>query len=124
MNLNNIKHREGIVVTAYCNRNGKLFGIRTERIDSNRWIQDWAFPIDSVRAASEKYDKNQVNGEILISEEYPGCPYCGAQGWFECAMCKSIVCRNNESSVICPKCGNVAENFVDCSVFELTGGAQ
>jgi len=66
--------REALVVIGYCHHTRKMFGIRTERLDSRRWVQDWAFPIEPSVASDERFDRNRISGEIIIDSSYPGWP--------------------------------------------------
>lgn len=116
--------REALVVIGYCHHTRKMFGIRTERLDSRRWVQDWAFPIEPSVASAERFDRNRISGEIIIDSSYPGCPYCGATGWFKCDKCGSLVCHEDEDKAICPKCGMKYDGFINSTEFDLKGGTH
>lgn len=96
---------EVTIIPAYCRRNAQqLFGIRTEKIDGI-WVMNWAFKMTQSQASRENYLYNSISGIFDISTQYPGCPYCGASGFFQCPKCNSIICCNEGStSANCPKC--------------------
>lgn len=96
------------IIPAYC-RTGKekMFGIRTEKMDRT-WVMTWTFRMTTHMAVNENYLHNSIGGRIAFSNEYPGCPYCGAQGFYQCGNCKKIICdTGTESQVTCPGCGAV-----------------
>lgn len=95
------------IVPAYCQRSHEhLFGIRTEKMDGV-WVMNWAFKMTPRHAANEKYLNNSIGGQIAIANEYPGCPYCGTKGFYQCPNCSKIVCcETTETQVTCPSCGS------------------
>lgn len=110
-----------MVVMASCQQTKKVFGITVQKKE-NDYEFVWAFKISLDSAKREGFEHNKVHGNIFNAVEYPGCPYCGAQTWFQCGRCKRIVCMNSEQTVVtCPECGNKGE-LVTVDRFELNGG--
>lgn len=72
------------------------------------WIRTWAFKIREDMARREGFDKVFINGSFARTEEYPGCPYCGGNGFIVCGVCKKISCYNGEDIGVCRWCGNQA----------------
>jgi hypothetical protein len=102
--------REGIphvvIALARCGRLKDLFGIRFEEKQGNTWTGTWAFKIKEETAKKEGYDRDMIKGSFAM-ENYPGCPYCGARGFFICGRCGRVVCLSeNVSEVTCSWCGN------------------
>lgn len=113
--------REANVVMAKCTHSKQPFGIRVEKINGV-WHCTWAFKINEKAARNEGYDAVKVSGRIDMDDEYPGCPYCGAKGWFSCGNCGNLTCYSGESKVVtCAWCGNKAECEV-ATDFDLRGG--
>ncbi len=98
------------VMLCKCQQTGKTFGIRVEKTGPNSWMQTWAFPIKDKTAQNEGFSSSKIVGNIEFSEEYPGCPYCGAFSWFHCGNtnCGKITDFNGESWVKCGWCHNEA----------------
>ena len=70
--------KEASVILAKCAQD-KLYGIRIEKRD-NDWVRTWAFKLKEETAEKEGFDKINFTGSFYTDEEYPGCPYCGANG--------------------------------------------
>ena len=113
--------KEAMIVMATCHKSKEPFGIRTEKKDG-AYIMDWAFAVDSKAAKKEGFENNRFSGTVNFSEEYPGCPYCGAMAWFQCSNCQRIVCWNEkDETVTCPECGN--SGYLEAATeFDLSGG--
>jgi len=113
--------REEMVVMAACQQTKFPFGI-TARKEGKDYVFYWAFKLSSSTAKREGFEKNKVRGSVCNAVEYPGCPHCGGDTWFQCGRCGKIVCmRSGQEIVRCPACGNEAgleygENF------DLSGG--
>ena len=71
------KVNEAVIVLAKCGDSHKTYGMRVEKTGKNQWLVTWAFPIKETSAKREGYDKTTVKGNIVFSNDYPGCPYCG-----------------------------------------------
>ena len=108
------------VLAAKCRETKKNFGIRTEK-RGKEWYCTWAFELDEKSISHEKYGETRVSGEIYTDPEYPGCPYCGAGGFYKCCKCGQVVCyKNGLTEAQCPSCGNVA-GFAGSGPMELSG---
>ena len=96
---------EAVVLLCKCAEGRKTYGMRAEKTGRGRWLITWAFPIKEAAAKREEYDKAQIKGDILFSEEYPGCPYCGGRGVTVCS-CGHLNCTILTDGVfICQWCG-------------------
>lgn len=112
---------EATVVMAKCTHSRECFGIRTEK-KGGAWHQTWAFKLSPQAASREGYAEEPVSGRIIVDDEYPGCPYCKAMGWFNCGRCGKLTCHNGrESFVTCAWCGN-SGNTSAADSFDLKGG--
>lgn len=115
--------RDEMVVMASCQKTGKHFGITTVR-QGKDYHFTWAFKLSEASAKKEGFDKNKVNGNIFNDAEFPGCPHCGAQTWYQCGKCKRFVCMNDSATwVKCPECG-FEGGVVASDNFDLSGGAM
>lgn len=119
MRNRNKPEREATVVMAKCQRQKRPFGIRTERIN-NVWTCTWTFELSEKAASNEGYDQVNISGQMGLDENYPGCPYCGAGGWFKCGKCGKLTCHSGESVVTCAWCGNKGE-CTTSDTFDLSG---
>jgi len=114
------------VIISKCAKTRQCFGIRIQQV-GNDWIRTWAFPIDEAKAKHEGYDTNKVTGSMNIADGFPGCPYCGSNGFVQCS-CGKIGCwnwkdgtKNGEKKYICPWCKNNSDiNIADS--FDVSGG--
>lgn len=108
--------RNETVVMAWCRRSGKPFGITAE-IRGKEIDFKWAFKMSESTSSKEGFDKTRVSGNIFNAPEYPGCPHCGADTWFQCPNGHFVCLERNTSGVVkCPKCGfsgelAVSDNF-------------
>lgn len=100
--------KDARVILARCQQNKKLFGMRIENQGTIRkhWIMDWAFQIDEESARNEGFDSEKVMGNIDITIDYPGCPYCGSTGFVVCGNCGRLCCWNDGSYSTCAWCGD------------------
>lgn len=97
---------EAVVVLCKCGEHHKTYGIRMEKRGRDDWVCTWAFPIKEDAAKREGYDNSFVQGNISFTEEYPGCPYCGRDGWTVCS-CGHLSCTIVEDgSFTCEWCGD------------------
>ena len=101
------------------------FGIRVEKRDGD-WYRTWAFKIDEKRAKREGFDKVVINGSMDVDEEYPGCPYCGSKGFFQCECGKINCFKENEAGnrwdVTCNWCGRHLTVTRATSAFNMKAG--
>lgn len=109
-----------VVALTKCARTKRTFGIRFEKTGRN-WTYTWAFPIQEKAASREKYDQTRISGNLLEGEEYPGCPHCGARGFFYCG-CGKLNCWDCESQVVtCSWCGNTGTLGGSIDSINITG---
>ena len=113
---------EAAVILAKCPKNRQLYGMRAQKMNDGEWWRTWAFPIDEGRARQEGYDSTQVFSGMNQTDEYPGCPYCGATGFVQCGKCGKLNCWKGENTYTCLWCGNKMTRIVSSSSFELSGG--
>jgi hypothetical protein len=114
---------EAMVILCKCSKQ-HTFGIRVEK-RQNDWYRTWAFKIDEKRIKREGFGKVVIKGSMTNDEGYPGCPYCGSHGFFQCD-CGKINCFNgNETEdkwkVTCNWCGKPL-TVVRAATFEMKGG--
>ena len=112
---------EANILLVKCPTAKKMFGIRVQKMKNGDWERTWAFKISEKQAGNEGYDNNTVNGSLNATKEYPGCPYCGTDGFVQCG-CGKLSCWNGEDELECLWCGTTMENFVSASEFEVAGG--
>ncbi len=112
---------QATVVMAKCRESKQPFGMRVEKRKDSVWYCTWAFKLSERAAAREGYGDTLVSGRVDFDTEYPGCPYCGASGWFVCASCDKLTCNDGEDHVTCSWCGWTG-NCTSAEVFDLKGG--
>lgn len=110
---------EAQVLMAKCPVSKKIFGVRIEQRD-NKWCMTWAFKIKEDVAKREGFEKTRLSGDFCIAAGFPGCPYCGAQGFIQC-VCTKISCYNGLEIAECAWCGNKSKT-IEADYFEVTGG--
>ena len=102
------ENAEAVVILCKCGKNHKTFGIRTEK-NNKKWMMTWAFPIKESTGKREGYDKVSVSGDISMTSEYPGCPYCGQRSLTVCS-CGHLCCTITRGNVFtCEWCGSRGE---------------
>lgn len=48
-----------------------------------------------------------VRAAFGTTPEYPGCPYCGSDGFVRCGRCCELSCHDDTWEIFhCPRCGN------------------
>jgi hypothetical protein len=93
-----------VIVVGRCNHTGDTYGIRFEEQGAGVWVFDWAFRIRPEAARREGYDRTVIEGRFVRGEHYPGCPSCGAPGFFLCG-CGRVNCWDGEhQEVTCAWC--------------------
>ena len=101
--------KEAAVIVAKCPTNHKLYGIRVEHTGNREWTFTWSFPIKEQTAQREGYDKTKVVGNLLIGEEYPGCPY-RKQKVITICECGQASCTHLRNNVFtCEWCNSKGE---------------
>lgn len=113
--------REGNVVLARCGCSGQPFGITMEKKTDGAWHCLWAFKISESAAGVEGYSSEPVSGRIVTDVEFPGCPHCGATGWFSCE-CGRLTCHTGETALVtCGWCG-ARGKVMQVETMDLRGG--
>lgn len=101
--------KEAVVVLCKCGKAHKTYGIRTEKLYGKRWDMTWAFAMKESTGKREGYDKVSVSGDIMMTNEYPGCPYCGQKNITVCS-CGHICCTITHGGIFtCEWCGAQGE---------------
>lgn len=114
--------KEATVIMATCRKGNGVFGIRAEKIKRD-WHFTWAFPVSEQSAKREGYDSTTVKGNIIVDDEYPGCPYCSSKSFVQCGGCKKISCWDFADSIFkCPICGDQGEVCTVDSFDNISGG--
>lgn len=109
-----------VIALCKCSRRKGLYGIRIEKEGSD-WIFTWAFPVKEATASREKYDKTRIAGDMMLSPEYPGCPYCGTKGFFRC-VCGKLNCWDGKSHrATCNWCGSRGKLTAGIDFIDSTG---
>ncbi|TGX96150.1 hypothetical protein E5357_17165 [Hominisplanchenecus murintestinalis] len=113
---------EASVVMAKCRTSHQPYGIRIEKRRNNTWYCTWAFKLSEKSAGNEGYGSTMISGRVDVDPEYPGCPYCGGNGWVSCGHCNKLTCYNGEGdSFTCAWCGNSGK-LQSAETFDLSGG--
>ena len=88
-----------------CKEGHRIYGVRFEK-EATKWKYTWAFPIKKESSATrEGYGKYTIKGSLVLGDEYPGCPYCGAKAFIVCE-CGKLNCNNGETGLFtCEWCG-------------------
>jgi len=111
------------ILLVKCPSSHNTFGVRIQKMNDGDWWRTWAFKVKLEQAQSEGYDETQVKGTLKATEEYPGCPHCGAMGFVQCGQCKKISCWHGEEAMVCPWCKTKMTNIVSTtSKFDVTSG--
>ena len=114
---------EAVVILAKCSKNKSLYGMRAQKMNDGDWWRTWAFPVDERKAHKEGYDITNIQGNLYHTEDYPGCPYCGAKSFVLCNKCNKITCWKGETRLTCQWCGNDMNNIIAAiERFNLSGG--
>jgi len=109
-----------VIALSKCAKKKKAFGIRFEK-EKRHWVYTWAFPINEKTAHREQYDATRISGKLVEGTEYPGCPHCGARGFFYC-NCGKLNCWDGESwKATCAWCGNTGELTNGIDSISITG---
>lgn len=106
---------EASILLVKCPNNRKTFGVRIQKMNDGDWWRTWAFKLNETQAKSEGYDRTQAVGNLYSTEDYPGCPYCGTDGFVQCHNCHKISCWHGESSLKCAWCGETMNNIVSAT---------
>ena len=112
---------EANVIMIKCQKNRRPFGARIQK-EGRNWLLTWAFDIDERIAAKEGFEsQSTLKGSFITTDEYPGCPHCGARSFFTCGKCGKITCWDCSDITTCAWCGNTSKiQLVD--ELEVKGG--
>lgn len=118
-----IEANEAAVILCKCGQTHRTYGIRVERTSEKKWTMTWAFPIKESTGKREGYDRTPVSGDVVMSSEYPGCPYCGHRSLTVCS-CGHVSCTHTIGNIFtCEWCGSQGE-IVDYTGGVITAGAD
>ena len=109
-----------VVALCKCSQTHQMYGIRFERTGKD-WKYTWAFPISEKSATREQYDKTRITGNLSKGEEYPGCPHCGAIGFFHCECGKLNCWEGAGRTATCCWCGMTGELEDGIDSIDITG---
>ncbi len=113
---------KAFAVMAVCEETKKTFGITVDYVSLRKYSFEWAFKIDKEKARKEGFDEHSVRGAIVLSPNYPGCPYCGSKQFYIC-KCGRIVCYHGQKIATCPECGFTGE-LTTVEEINLKGGGH
>ena len=101
---------EATVAVCKCKEAHKTYGVRFEKISHLNWKYTWAFPMKESTAKREGYDATLIQGSIMPTDEYPGCPYCGVK-YFVVCQCGKLNCNTGGVNGVftCQWCGLTGE---------------
>jgi hypothetical protein len=108
------------VILAKCRTEKQLYGMRVQEVGGD-WVRTWAFPIREELAVQEGFDKVSLQGSFGVTEDYPGCPYCGTKMFFVCGACGKLNCYHGEKITKCLWCMRSAETESK-DTLDVTGG--
>ncbi|MCI7477039.1 MAG: hypothetical protein MSA77_02255 [Selenomonadales bacterium] len=89
-----------------CSKSHQPYAVRFEKwAGDDLWHYNWAFKMRKETAARERYDETKLAGHLSREDEYPGCPYCGCNGFVICE-CGKLNCFNQTNNEFkCEWCG-------------------
>lgn len=115
---------EAKVLIFKCTNGSQPFGVRVQKMEDRDWWRTWAFKISANIVSNEGYDRNQVQGNLYSTEDYPGCPYCGTDYFVQCASCKKVSCWHQERDLMCQWCRTMMRGITMASdKFSVTGNS-
>lgn len=113
--------KEAVVVLCKCGKAHKTYGIRAEKTFAKRWSMTWAFPIKESVGRREGYDKASISGNVVMTPNYPGCPFCGQRSLTVC-NCGHICCTITRGNIFtCEWCGSQGQ-ITDYAGEEISAG--
>lgn len=99
---------DGGVIMCKCSQSGKAYGMTFVKFGSGSeayWEHHWTFALDEKSAGREGYGSAiTIKGDIRWNKKWPGCPYCGKGGYFQCGGCGKINCHGGEDVSVCQWC--------------------
>ena len=100
-----MEKNEAAVVPCKCPKHHRLFGVRFEKMN-DVWMYTWAFEMKESSEYRNGYNPNVIKGNIMPTNDYPGCPYCGSKGFVIC-QCGKLSCHPSKAGMFtCEWCGN------------------
>ena len=116
---------DAAVLLQKCPKSKRLIGIRVQKMEDGDWWRTWAFPLRDEVAMGEGYGSQVMRGNYYSTQDFPGCPYCGAMAFVRCSFCGKIACWKGEKQMICPWCSNhLMEIGPATEKFDVTGGTM
>jgi hypothetical protein len=110
------------VILAKCQKTKNDFGTRVEhqmlKIDNRNipaWMATWTFKMktDADINSSGASSQQNLEGDIILSDSYPGCPYCGNTMFLVCGECgKSFCSGKDQRDIVCPSCNKHLNRIV------------
>lgn len=110
------------VILVKCKSSKRLYGVRIQQNKGKEWDMTWAFPIDDKRAKNEGFDRTVLNADCSATDDYPGCPTCGATGFVKCANCGKLTCWNGENSSKCAWCNEKLNDIAYRGAMDISVG--
>ena len=99
---------DGGVIVCRCEKTGKMYGMTMLKYGSGKeayWEHHWTFALDEKAAGREGYSSAfTIKGDIRWSKKWPGCPYCGNGGYFNCGSCGKMNCYSDKPVAKCQWC--------------------
>jgi FHA domain len=102
-------------VLGRCSRTRLPFLVKLQQTGKARYLVRTVIPIDEARTRNESFRARKIEGNLLRSREFAGCPHCKSRGNLNiCACCDNgLACsgRNWPSKIfrlqMCPWCHSV-----------------
>lgn len=118
INDKTMRRNNVVIVPAKCQHTGKMYGIRSERRDDG-WHMNWAFELSEEEVERENFEEESISGQVVIDPEYPGCPYCGGNGFVRCGKCGKLSCWGEEGALFsCQHCGHTSKIGMSTNKFD------
>ena len=113
---------EASVLVMKCGLSRNTFGVRIQKMRDGDWYRTWAFKLNDKLAKREGYELQSISGSLIATEDFPGCPYCGAHSFYQCGNCNKIVYWDTkDTSLTCPWCNNSCDTMVQVEQFSVDG---
>ena len=114
-----------MIVKAYCAVHKKPFAISFAKNQREEWEAQNAFSISQERS-KKGYGQDDLLGNILIGNNYPGCVLCGNKQFFLCNNCHTLNCQgtaihkeDGHIYVTCANCGPIG--YLQGTIESLNG---
>ncbi len=88
--------RTAMITPVKCMRSGKYFEIRWEQLGVRMWEATWSYKVSppAPGTGGSFVSGGRISGKLKISNQFPGCPYCGGKVLTECSRCHQIYCHD------------------------------